>query len=112
MTVTDLILIVLVAAGAFYAGYQVGRFKALAERGTAAPDAPAPLPGPLDGPFGEASAGPARPRGVPPPSSAGGGDETWSSDQRAPPRRSSKPPPAAAGLMGTGTTEKPGEDLK
>lgn len=107
MTVTDLILIVLVAAGAFYAGYQVGRFKALAERGAAAPSAPAPLPGPLDGSFSEASAGPARPRGVPPPSSAGGGDETWSSDQRAPPRRSSKPPPAAAGLMGTGTTEKP-----
>jgi hypothetical protein len=106
MSVTDLILVVFVAAGAFYAGFQVGRFKALAERGSAG--GAQPLPGPLDGPFGEASSsGPARPRGIP----AGGADDEWTPDRRAPPRRSAKPPPAAAGLMG-GSAEKPASRQK
>jgi hypothetical protein len=111
MSVTDLILIVLVAAGAFYAGFQVGRLKALAEGGGAGRrdggDQP-PLSGPLDGPLDEASAAPSR-RAAPPPASASQ-DDDW--QRRAPPRRSSKPPPASAGLMDTGATEKPGTRQK
>ncbi len=113
MSPTDLILFVLIAGGAFYAGYQVGRFKALAELGNARPsgDDQQPLPGPrLDGPSSEA---PARPRGSPPPASAGNGDGSWpEAGGRAPPRRSTKPPPAAAGLMGTGEAEKSGKGQK
>ena len=65
MSPTDLILFVLIAGGAFYAGYQVGRFKALAELGGTRPSGgDQPLPGPrLDGPSSEA---PPRPRAAPP----------------------------------------------
>jgi len=98
MSANDLVLIVLVAAGAFYAGYQVGRLKTLAERGQGRwTEDTEPLPGPLDRPEGERD----RPRGTPPPVSAGSGNDVAAS-RSAPPRRSSKPPPAAAGLMGTG----------
>lgn len=115
MAVNDLVLLILVAAGAFYAGYQLGRFKTLAERRPAAPSEPAdddsPLPGPrLDRPYSESSTAPSRPRAAPPPASAGNdGGSSWSNDdgRAAPPRRSSKPPPASAGLMGTGDDEKP-----
>jgi hypothetical protein len=99
MSAYDLVLFVLVAAGAFYAGYQVGRLKALAERGQAreADDAE-PLPGPLDRPME-----PTRPRGSAPPASAGREDDaSFRPSGSGPPRRSTKPPPAAAGLMGTG----------
>lgn len=117
MSANDLILLILVAAGAFYAGYQVGRFKALAELGSRRQDdTDQPLPGPLDRPISEPSATPSRPRGAPPPVSAGN-NGTWAdaggtSSGRAPPRRSSKPPPAAAGLMGTGEAEKSGRRQK
>lgn len=90
MDPTVLVLIVLVGGGAFYAGYQVGRFKALSERGPSyEPDQSQPLPGP----------GTSRRQ-----ADAGG---SWEADAPAanrapPPRRSSKPPPAAAGLMGKG----------
>lgn len=117
MSAYDLVLLVLVAGGAFYAGYQLGRFKALAERGAAQPSGnSAPLPGPrLDRPISEATTAPSRPRSAPPPASAGGGDgpgagetPTW----RTPPRRSAKPPPAAAGLMDTGGADKSGKRHK
>lgn len=108
MSPYDLVLIVLVGAGAFFAGYQLGRFKALAEQGASrAPYDDGPLPGPRPGrEYADTSAAPTRPRGGPPPASAG--NDGGSSPRRdGPPRRSSKPPPAAAGLMGTGSTEKP-----
>lgn len=118
MTANDLILLILVAAGAFYAGYQVGRLKALAELGAARRQTndDTPLPGPLDGPYAEPAPPPSRPRAAPPPASAGN-DGTWADaggapSGRAPPRRSTKPPPAAAGLMGTGEAEKSGKRQK
>ena len=111
MSANDLILLLLVAAGAFYAGYQIGRFKALAERGGArGADDSQPLPGPLDRPYSETNSAPSRPRAGPPPAASAGNDDQWGqgsdrSARSAPPRRSTKPPPASAGLMGTG--EKP-----
>lgn len=118
MSAYDLVLLVLVGGAAFYAGYLIGRLKALSEVGSRAPQETSPLPGPsLDRPYAEAGSQP-RPRAAPPPASAGGdhgngsrssgGDRTWN----APPRRSSKPPPAAAGLMGTGTADEPTERQK
>jgi hypothetical protein len=119
MSAYDLVLLVLVAGGAFYAGYLVGRFKALAENGARAPTADsAPLPGPnSDRPYAEADAAPRRPGGAPPPASAGGDGGSWRGDGeartwRTPPRRSTKPPPAAAGLMGTGAADEPGRGQK
>lgn len=106
MSPFDLILIVLVAAAAFAAGYFIGRFQALAERGVApGREFNSPLPGPEDREYREPSAAPSRPRGAAPPASAGSGTRT-------PPRRSTTPPPAAAGLMGRGTSEKPGDSQK
>ncbi len=118
MSANDLILLVLVAAGAFYAGYQVGRLKTLAELGAGRrqPDGDTPLPGPLDRPSSEPA--PSRPRAAPPPASAGDNGGSWadassgSAPGRMPPRRSTKPPPAAAGLMGTGEAEKSGRRQK
>lgn len=101
----NLVLIVLVAAGAFAAGYFIGHFKALAEvrtRGHWAPDPShpsSPLPGPEDSRYGEAAGGPSRPRGAPPPASAGGSNGAGAPGARRAPRRSIKPPPAIAGLM-------------
>jgi hypothetical protein len=110
MSAYDLILIVLVGAGAFYAGYQLGRFKALSERvPSSRPDDDSPLPGPgFDRPLPESA--PSRPRGTAPPASAGNdGGSSWSEADaagRLPPRRSTKPPPAAAGLMDKGSSSK------
>ncbi len=115
MSAIDLIFLVLVAAGAFYAGYQAGRFKTLAEVGSARrePADTSPLPGPLDRPYPEPSAAPSYPRSAPPPASAGTNgsrpDASASPSGRAAPPRTTKPPPAAAGLMGTGETGKPGD---
>lgn len=117
MSANDLILLILVAAGAFYAGYQVGRLKALAEIGAGRrqPDDDTPLPGPLDRPSSDPV--PPRPRAAPPPTSAGDSGGSWANAGgptagRIPPRRSTKPPPAAAGLMGTGEAEKSGQRQK
>lgn len=89
------LIAVLIAAAAFAAGYFIGRFKALAERGITAPrDYHSPLPGPEDG-HGEAHAAPAPSRGR---------------TSRTPPRRSTAPPPAIAGLMNRGSAEKPGNN--
>lgn len=116
MSANDLILLILVAAGAFYAGYQLGRFKTLAELGANRPagDGDEPLPGPR---FDRLPADtPSRTRGSPPPATAGSGDGSWPDTGgqagQALPRRSSKPPPAAAGLMGTGEAEKSGKRQK
>lgn len=109
MALNDLVLLALVAAGAFYLGYQFGRLKTLAERSAARPyDNDQPLDGP-------STAGTPR-RSAPPPTSAGS-DGSWQEAgaapaNRAPPRRSTKPPPAAAGLMGTGEAEKSGKGQK
>jgi hypothetical protein len=87
MSPYDLVLVVLVGAGAFYAGYQVGRFKALSEREPGyRPDSASPLPGPSVERAPSNTGGSWADAGAPP-----GG-------RSAPPRRSSKPPPAAAGL--------------
>jgi len=110
MSATDLVFIVLVAAGAFYAGYQVGRLKALSERAPAPRTGDdQPLPGPdLGRPISEGSS--ARPRAAAPPASAddGYGQTGDASSSRPPVRSSRKPPPAAAGLMGTGNPETGG----
>ena len=118
MISNDLILLILVAVGAFYAGYQVGRLKVLAERGGGArpSEDDQPLPGPhVDRPYVEP---PARPRAAPPPATAGNDDGGTYSEAgagpagRMPPRRSTKPPPASAGLMGTGEADKPDKRQK
>jgi hypothetical protein len=117
MSAYDLILVVLVAVGAFAMGYQFGRFKALNERSPSGrADEDGPLPGPLDGPLSDAT--PSRPRAPPPPTSAGDGGGSWSggsgsggsssggstrSAGAGPVRRSTKPPPAAAGLLDKGS---------
>lgn len=113
MSVYDLVLLVLVAGGAFYAGYQVGRLKVLAEQGGRPAADNGPLPGPnLDRPYAEADARSSLPRGAPPPASAGADRDSEARTWRTPPRRSSKPPPAAAGLMGTGSADGPGARQK
>jgi hypothetical protein len=87
MSPYDLVLVVLVAAGAFYAGYQVGRLKALSEREPSyRPDSAQPLAGPSIDRAPSDAGGSWADAGAPP-----GG-------RSPPPRRSSKPPPAAAGL--------------
>lgn len=107
----SLVLIVLVAAAAFAAGYFIGHFKALAEvRNSGSWSGPAersPLPGPDDGRYAEASSQPPRPRGAAPPASAGTSGGGAGTGARAQPRRSTKPPPAIAGLMGRITGKKP-----
>ena len=111
MSLSDLLLLIIVIAGAVYAGYVLGRRSVLNERYEN--DAPAdearsgprnPLPGPserLDLP---------RRTGAPPPASAGGepagGPVATGQTQ---PRRSSAPPPARAGLLGT-ADGAPGND--
>lgn len=119
MSPFDLVLIVLVAAAAFAAGYFIGRFQTLAERRSGgawrAPEQPSPLPGPEDnaGRYGDASSAPSRPRGAPPPASAGGGSGgSAGTGARRPPRRSTKPPPAIAGLMSRITGNKGGDGPK
>lgn len=109
MSAFELILIVLIAVGAFWAGYKIGRASAVASPSRA--DAPPPvdtddgelLPGPHSLP-------PARPRGSPPPASAGGDTNSDTAGDRSParsvpPRRSTTPPPASAGLLDKGGAE-------
>lgn len=113
MSLNDLVLFAIVAAGAFYLGYQFGRLKTLAERGNRPMNEgnASPLPGPLDQPYNHPA--PPQRRAPPPPTSAGSDGSSWSGgSSSAPPRRSSKPPPAAAGLMGTGEAEKSGKGQK
>lgn len=101
MSPYDLVLVVLVGAGAFYAGFQVGRFKALSELGAGSTraDPSQPLPGPRpDRQQADASGGSWADAGA----SSGG--------RSPPPRRSSKPPPAAAGLMSRGSAGKADPD--
>jgi hypothetical protein len=110
MSAFELILIVLIAVGAFWAGYKIGRASALTspERPDASHRPPVdtdesePLPGP--------HALPTRPRGSPPPASAGGDRDGDTAEDRAPsrsapPRRSTTPPPASAGLLDKGGAE-------
>ena len=105
MSLPDLVPFILIGAAAFAAGYFIGRFQALAERGTAREhDVRSPLPGPEDR-YADAPSAPPRPRGAPPPATAG----TGGAGGRTPPRRSTTPPPAIAGLMGRGSTDKPGD---
>ncbi|HRN89503.1 hypothetical protein [Hyphomicrobium sp.] len=105
MSLVDLVPFILIGAAAFAAGYFIGRFQALAERGALRErDVRSPLPGPEDR-YTDEPAAPPRPRGAPPPASSGTG-------ARTPPRRSSTPPPAIAGLMGRGSAEKPGSSQK
>lgn len=114
MSLNDLVLFAIIAAGAFYLGYQFGRLKTLAERGNRPMNEgnASPLPGPLDQPYNDPAPAPQR-RGPPPPTSAGSDGSSWSGGgSGGPPRRSSKPPPAAAGLMGTGEAEKSGKGQK
>ena len=116
MSLNDLVLFAIIAAGAFYLGYQFGRLKTLAERGNQPLNEgnASPLPGPLDRPYSDPAPAPQR-RASPPPASAGNDGSSWPgagndrAASSAPPRRSSKPPPAAAGLMGTGEAEKSGK---
>ena len=101
MSLLDLVPFLLIGAAAFAAGYFIGRFQALAERGAGRePDFRSPLPGPEDRYADEPSA-PSRPRGTPPPATTGAGGRTL-------PRRSTTPPPAIAGLMGRGSADKSG----
>ncbi len=97
----EFLLIIVVGAGAFYAGYQIGRASVLNAEARPLPDEEAsPLPGPRAGPLAEPSSPPARPRGPPPPASAGERDGRTISQPAPASRR--PPPPAAAGLLGTG----------
>lgn len=100
MDIYNIVLMLLIAAGAFFAGYQTGRLSALSgRRGTHAGTEASPLPGPnVDRDWSQDT--PAR-RSAPPPASAGGAGGAAQAPGAAP-RRSTKPPPAAAGLMSTG----------
>jgi hypothetical protein len=102
MHLSNLLLWVVIAAVAYYMGYQQGR-ASVAQPRREPEDQPQPgphtdyLPGPGSAPS------PARPRGAPPPAAAGDQDDRGASSAgSAPPRRTSKPPPAAAGLMDKG----------
>jgi hypothetical protein len=108
MSAFELILIVLVAVGAFWAGYQIGRASVLSS-----PNAKASPP-PVDTDDGELLPGPhampSRPRAAPPPASAGGDRDDSQPEgsgppRNIPPRRSTTPPPASAGLMDKGGAE-------
>lgn len=106
MTFPDLLLLVIIAAGAAYAGYLFGRQSVLNEQ-RHQPDIRAdidPLPGPSD------ALDPPRRSSAPPPASAGGEPMSHGSATGAgtgAPRRSSTPPPARAGLLDTGTGKDP-----
>jgi hypothetical protein len=110
MHLFNLLLMIAVAAVAYYMGFQQGRASVT---GSASEPQDSPLPGPhadhLPGP----SAAPGRPRGAPPPAAAGDtGSSTPAGDRPAgPPRRSTPPPPAAAGLLDKGHAA-PGSDDK
>ncbi len=93
MSVFDFLFLLVIAAGAFYAGYQTGRASALsAGRGVdASPPSDNPLPGP--------DSFPRQPRGEQYGGANAGGT---GSSGGAPRRTATKPPPAAAGLLDKG----------
>jgi hypothetical protein len=106
-----LILLLGVAALAFYAGMQFGRQQVLAAGRSqgldddVADDGASQSPRPT--PITSAPKPVSTPRGAPPPASAGAGQSanssaTSSADtaNASPPRRTSPPPPASAGVMG------------
>jgi hypothetical protein len=95
----EFLLIVVVGAGAYYAGYLAGRASVL-NAGPLPDEERSPLPGPRSGPLAESSSPPPRPRGPPPPASAGDRDGPTISQSAPASRR--PPPPAAAGLLGPG----------
>jgi hypothetical protein len=101
LSLSELLLLIIVIAGAAYAGYMLGRRSALAEqrRGTATAQADeSPLPGRRES-RDSYDAPPPRRSSAPPPASAGGGEPGGGFSGSAPPRRSSAPPPARAGLL-------------
>jgi len=106
------VLLLVVAALAFFAGYQLGRQSSgglvssqpgpgtnYGETGgnlppPTAPASPLPMPRTPE---------PRTPRGAPPPASAGGGSAaSGNSAQGTEPKRRSAPPPARAGLLDPG----------
>jgi hypothetical protein len=100
LNLTEILLLVIVLAGAVYAGYMLGRWSVLREieRGASVTPTVSPLPAPDWGMDPEtnrappATIEPAR-RASPPPASAGGDPGSTA----APPHRKSAPPPASAG---------------
>ena len=125
MSLTELLLLIIVIAGAAYAGYLFGRQSVLAEQRAEAspPEDHNPLPAPretLDPPARRApppasaggdagETGSARPRATAPPASAGGETSPGSTTRTASaePRRTAAPPPARAGLLDTGNGKPP-----
>jgi len=108
MDLSSLILLIAIAAAAYYMGYQQGRASVRTQRSE--PEEP-PLPGPQADHLPGPSAAPGRPRSAPPPAAAG--EEYGREAPRAgnnPPRRTSKPPPAAAGLMDNGRAASDSND--
>ena len=101
MSAFDFLLIIAIAAGAFYAGYQIGRASVLNPK---SPSEASPLPGPRMDEAPRPSSVPPRPRGAPPPASAGEAS-TAPAHERAAAGRTSAPPPAAAGIVDKGTAE-------
>ncbi len=107
---TDFIVLAVVGAVTFFAGFQTGRLSA-SKGSSARGDGPTPISFPElpeTGPGASASQG-AQPRprsSAPPPASAGGEPSPSASapqpSRTAPPRRSSAPPPASAGLLDKG----------
>ncbi|MGQ0672777.1 MAG: hypothetical protein ACT4N2_07865 [Hyphomicrobium sp.] len=119
MGLTDILLLIIVIAGAVYVGYLLGRRAALEDasvgaRPSAAPPASSiesPLPGPresFDAPR----------RSTPPPATAGGTAAGGAASSPGPqaggsvPRRTAAPPPARAGLLDPGTASGSGEGAK
>lgn len=132
LNLTELLLLIIVIAGAVYAGYMLGRWSVQRELARGQPDndggsrpSASPLPGPSESTWEAprrsaapppASAGGAHadaaggyrpaPRSTAPPASAGPAAGPGASvGQAGQPRRSVAPPPARAGLMDTGSTE-------
>ncbi len=107
MTLTELLLLIIVIAGAAYAGYIFGRWSILNEQAGGTPSRTdsdsSPLPGPRE------TLDPPR-RASPPPATAGGthADVPAGGSRTGPePRRTAAPPPARAGLMDTGSGNRP-----
>lgn len=99
MDLANLLPLLVIAAVAYYMGYQRGRASLMRDsRSEEAqePQTPGPQMDHLPGPTSVPST--SRPRSAPPPASAGDSEPSGSTGS-APPRRSSKPPPAAAGLL-------------
>jgi hypothetical protein len=102
MDLSNLILLIVIAAAAYYMGYQQGRASLMMPRAEPGEPEEQPSPGPRGDHLPGPSATPSRPRAAPPPAAAGGQDDRGASNAGSPPRRTTKPPPAAAGLMDKG----------